>query len=83
MADLPEGLDRDPGDATVSSRVIVQLRVHDQTAAFARGIRVGTLKRRVYLYGSVPSEDAKRKAERVTRTVEGVGGVVNLLEVTG
>ncbi|MEW6400098.1 MAG: BON domain-containing protein [Bacillota bacterium] len=83
MAELPEGLDRDLGDTTVSSRVIVQLRVHDQTAAFAKQIRVGTLKRRVYLHGTVPSEDARRRAERVVRTVEGVGGVVNLLEVTG
>lgn len=81
VASLPDGLDKDLGDSTVSNRVIVHLRVHDHTAAFARGIRVGTLKRRVYLYGTVPSEDARQKAERVTRTVEGVGGVVNLLEV--
>lgn len=68
-------------DWSVTSKVRIALKVHEETEKFMKDLKVGTANGVVHLMGKVPSEEAKQALARVARTVVDVMSVVNELEV--
>ncbi|MBI2393081.1 MAG: BON domain-containing protein [Deltaproteobacteria bacterium] len=59
----------------------IEGKLADDELVHARDIDVDTAQGVVYLRGTQPSEDAKRRAEQVARDTDGVRQVVNELTV--
>ena len=68
-----------PSDAWLTAKVKIAVITTDDLAG--SDIAVDTVDGRVTLYGKVPGEPQKRKAEEVARQVGGVTDVRNLLQV--
>ncbi len=66
-------------DAAITTKVKTALFSDDRVSGFQ--VDVDTFKGRVQLNGFVDSQEEKRQAEAVARSVEGVQEVVNNLEV--
>lgn len=70
---------RQVDDATITTRITAEM-VQDATVK-ARDVDVNTVNGTVYLIGLVDSAHERERAEAVARSVAGVRGVVNQLEV--
>ena len=66
-------------DAWITTKIKLALLTTDGVSGTA--IKVDTVAGRVTLYGKVHSADEQAKAETITRKVDGVQGVRNLLQV--
>jgi len=78
---LPEGLDKNPVDQNVTTKVRVALRENEKTGSFVRQLKMGTLKREVYIVGRVPSAEVKNAILDVAWRADGVGSVKDMIEV--
>jgi len=80
-ATVPENLDRDLADQSVTMKVRVALRENEKTRDIAKSLKVGTCKRCVYVQGQVSSQELKDAITDVAIRADGVNRVVNLVEV--
>jgi len=70
---------RQMDDATITTKITAEM-VQDATVK-ARDVDVNTVDGTVYLIGLVDSAKERERAEAIARTVSGVRGVVNQLEL--
>lgn len=68
-----------PTDAWITTKIKLALLTSEGVSGTA--VSVDTINHRVTLHGKVRSGEEKEKAEIVAKSVDGVQGVVNLLEV--
>ena len=68
-----------PTDAWITTKVKLALLTTEGVSGTA--VSVDTINHRVTLYGKVRSGEEKEKADSVAKAINGVQGVVNLLEV--
>ncbi|MBE3519733.1 MAG: BON domain-containing protein [Firmicutes bacterium] len=80
---IPENLDKDLIDQSVTMKVRVALRENEKTRDICRSLKVGTYKRCVYIQGQVDSPELKDAITDVAIRADGVNKVVNLVEVKG
>jgi len=72
-----------PANPNEDMRIESEIKARLVDEKFANLTRLGVLSRRgiVYLSGTVASTDERARAETLSRSVQGVGRVVNRLEV--
>lgn len=70
---------RTTNDVAISTAIKGKLA--DDELVYAKDIDVDTVQGVVYLRGTQPSEDAKRRAEQIAKDTDGVHHVVNELSV--
>lgn len=70
----------DPPDAWVTTKVKMSLLTGDGVST-AADVNVDTVEGRVTLHGVVPTETEKARAEQISRSIDGVRTVQNLLQV--
>ncbi|MBI4518776.1 MAG: BON domain-containing protein [Deltaproteobacteria bacterium] len=68
-----------PSDAWITTKIKLALLTTEGVSGTA--VRVDTINHRVTLHGKVRSGEEREKAESVAKTIDGVQGMVNLLEV--
>lgn len=78
---IPENLDKDLIDQSVTMKVRVALRENEKTHDICGSLKVGTYKRCVYIQGQVDSPELKNAITEVVIRADGVNKVVNLVEV--
>lgn len=78
---LPEGLDKSLSDQNITTKVRVALRENEKTSPYLRQLKIGTLKREVYISGRVPSQEVKDAILDVAWRLGEVGSVKDLIEV--
>ena len=75
-----EKLEQKTSDASIT--LAVKGALVDADDRLGRDVKASTVNGVVSLWGAVPTPAAKARAEEITRTVKGVVGVVNGIDVT-